>query len=629
MIRLTSTIAFTSAIFTLVATVVAESKLPLAAPVRNLSRPAPAPTEQMQPTAAMPAEDDRPEPTTPGGKFPQYQLGHLQRAIPADFDPADPRLRLLLALPSQPVLIDAIIMIDGEPFRMAREKRLMRILYQSQQEPLPIPDLETVTNVASDLFNKVRTVVEAAAEAAPEESPAEPDEDQKTPDSEPATDAPAEDAAEGNNAEEGDAEEGQDEPEPVNPPTVSPYSLPNTVPEQIRRYIAATEVTPTIEELRWLMTNWVEGPTVLLLNENFQRFRSNQRPVFNVLDQDRDGTVSEAELQMAVASFKEWDLNQNDIVDYGEIAEGADDPRLKKSRHAGPGKLVFRIPNTDSASTTYRRIATRYANDDQTATPLVPRFDTDSDGRFDESELEALRNAEADVRFTINFNSKDITSSRIELTAVSADFAKAADGATVKADGLSLPLGGTQVSFSAVQEDVSDQISVGAVNDGYPILPAIDPNDDGRFTIRELRSLVDRLKAFDRNGDGSLTSDEAQATIRVCFGLGPHVHKELAELRSVNPKPDTSVVVGPEWFERMDRNGDHDLSRSEFPGDDGQFAMVDANNDGLISSVEALEFDRANRKPQDENKETVEEEIPETPSPVESEAATDDSTETS
>ena len=35
----------------------------------------------------------------------------------------------------------------------------------------------------------------------------------------------------------------------------------------------------------------------------------------------------------------------------------------------------------------------------------------------------------------------------------------------------------------------SDQISIGAVNDGYPMLPDLDPNDDGRLTVRELRGV--------------------------------------------------------------------------------------------------------------------------------------------
>ena len=130
--------------------------------------------------------------------------------------------------------------------------------------------------------------------------------------------------------------------------------------------------------------------------------------------------------------------------------------------------------------------------------------------------------------------------------------------------------------------------------DGYPLLPALDPNDDGRLTVRELRELNQALQTFDKNHDGALTIDEAQAPIRVCFGLGSTVHRELAGIRNVARKQMSAPVIGPEWFVRMDRNKDNDLSRGEFPGTDEQFQTLDANSDDLISAAEAVDFDQKN-----------------------------------
>ena len=175
----------------------------------------------------------------------------------------------------------------------------------------------------------------------------------------------------------------------------------------------------------------------------------------------------------------------------------------------------------------------------------------------------------------------------------------ASAGEGVAAGSISLPIGGTTVAFSAVQSDASDQISIGAINDGYPILPVIDPNEDGRFTIRERRKLVDSLLKFDRNLDGSLSTDETQATIRVCFGLGPQVHRELVALRQVNPKSNTPVVTGPDWFVRMDRNKDNDITDKEFSGTDEHFAELDTDRDALVSAQEALDYDRLNSEPSD------------------------------
>jgi Ca2+-binding EF-hand superfamily protein len=148
------------------------------------------------------------------------------------------------------------------------------------------------------------------------------------------------------------------------------------------------------------------------------------------------------------------------------------------------------------------------------------------------------------------------------------------------------------VWLSAIQLQSGDQIALGAVTDGYPMLPVLDSNDDGRFTIREMRGITETIREFDADGDGGILRAELRPAIRVCFGLGPSVHQALAGVRSVHQKGSPSTA-GPDWFVRMDRNKDTDLTRQEFPGTDEQFRKLDADNDGLISGEEALEFEKA------------------------------------
>ena len=45
--------------------------------------------------------------------------------------------------------------------------------------------------------------------------------------------------------------------------------------------------------------------------------------------------------------------------------------------------------------------------------------------------------------------------------------------------------------------------------------------------------------------------------------------------------------VGPVWFQKMDRNGDGDVSRREFLGTDEDFRKIDTDGDGLIDMKEA------------------------------------------
>lgn len=546
----------------------------------------------------------RPQPTTPGGKLPQYQLGHHYRTIPTEAELNNPTLRLILALPAQPILIDATITIDGQPYLMARERRIQQVLEEAEK---PAPVVAAVEPEADD-----KRVADDAP-AASEDASAEPVEggtnSEKTKPAEENVEENAEENQDGEpeagpdsaaeNKADPSAEEVESAEQPVSSPTVPEYSLPPTVAERVRRFVAATGEEATVDEVRWMLTNWVDGPVLLMLNDNFQRFRANQRPVFNVLDADRDGVISAAEVANSVVAFEKCDFNRNDIVEYTELAKVAGDPELRKSQLAGPGKLIFRIPDERSAVAMYRRIAAQYSPAEPGAQPLLPRFDVNANGKFDAEELTVLRAAKPDLSLTITFHSDDPTLSRIEMTGAASTMSAASAGEGVAAGSISLPIGGTTVAFSAVQSGKSDQISIGAINDGYPILPVIDPNEDGRFTIRERRGLVDSLLKFDRNLDGSLSTDETQATIRVCFGLGPQVHRELVALRQVNPKSKAPVVTGPDWFVRMDRNKDNDITDKEFSGTDEHFAELDADRDALVSAQEALDYDRRNTAPSD------------------------------
>jgi len=487
----------------------AEGKLPLETPVKILAAPAPAPAQP-----AMPARAQRPvaAPTTPGGKLPQYQLGHRQRRIPSSDELQNARLRFFLTLPESILLVEATITIDKLPFPAVREERVQHLL-----------KYVTVDSVGGD--------------------------------SSPATDeAP--------------------------------------VVDRLRQTMAATGEAPSVDEVRWVITNWADGPTLLLLNDNFQRFRAHQRPEFVILDRDRDGTVSAAEIEAAFRSFQECDLNRDGIIQFTEIARAAAD--VRDTTLAVPSNLITLLPEAATAATAFQRLAAEKSP--KAAAAALARFDRNGNGQFDADELTALRTSPADLSLTIAFDSKQPQKSRLALTGTTAELAEAVSHATIDHLGITLSITGLAVNFQAVQmgpsETHSDQISIGAVDDGYPLLPDLDPNDDGRLTVRELRSVPGRLSKFDRNHDGTLTSDETRAPIRVCFGLGPIVHRELAGIRSVHRPPATAGLAGPEWFTRMDRNKDQDLTRSEFPGTDEQFAAIDADGDELISADEALAFDK-------------------------------------
>jgi Ca2+-binding EF-hand superfamily protein len=192
------------------------------------------------------------------------------------------------------------------------------------------------------------------------------------------------------------------------------------------------------------------------------------------------------------------------------------------------------------------------------------------------------------LRILVAFDTQDASRSRLDVIPNE----QPTDGSqpAVHENSLTFSISGTLLEFSAIQSPSmtdADQISLGAVHDGYPLLPDADVNEDGRLTIRELRRLSACLATFDRDRDGAIARGELRPTLRVSFGLGPIVHRQLASVRSVHPATASPASPPPDWFARMDRNQDGDLTPREFLGGKDQFTALDADADGLISVTEA------------------------------------------
>jgi Ca2+-binding EF-hand superfamily protein len=112
----------------------------------------------------------------------------------------------------------------------------------------------------------------------------------------------------------------------------------------------------------------------------------------------------------------------------------------------------------------------------------------------------------------------------------------------------------------------------------------LDENRDGRLSLRELHTAWDRLRGFDRNGDGKLGRDEFPRRLQARLGLGkPSLRPALKGKQA----PEAVKPRGPAWFRKMDRNGDGYVSRREFLGPEELFNKLDTDGDGLISPEEA------------------------------------------
>ena len=139
------------------------------------------------------------------------------------------------------------------------------------------------------------------------------------------------------------------------------------------------------------------------------------------------------------------------------------------------------------------------------------------------------------------------------------------------------------------------QIEASIRQDGKTFFKLLDKNTDRRLTQREFLEGFDRLLEYDVNRDEQITESELGTAYALEIGLG-----QLSELRTSRMMqnmatqggtnailPGLANLEGPEWFQRMDRNQDRDVSMREFLGPRETFEQLDTDGDGLLSRAEA------------------------------------------
>ncbi len=133
-------------------------------------------------------------------------------------------------------------------------------------------------------------------------------------------------------------------------------------------------------------------------------------------------------------------------------------------------------------------------------------------------------------------------------------------------------------------------VVIAIADESSSLFDLLDTNTDGRLSPREMNSAVARLRTLDHNHDHRLTLGKMRTQSRIEVGVqrpdNNRVVRPIPGRQRQTAQP-TRNDRGPDWFQKMDRNYDGDVSWREFLGPRAVFDRIDTDHDGLLSPEEA------------------------------------------
>ena len=138
----------------------------------------------------------------------------------------------------------------------------------------------------------------------------------------------------------------------------------------------------------------------------------------------------------------------------------------------------------------------------------------------------------------------------------------------------------------------ASRVEVSVRQEGKTLFGLLDRNSDRRLSAREMRAGSNVLKATTSIEDHKFADSELGTEFVLAISLGrPEFRRTSGQTDTMSMQmgagdailPGAESLRGPEWFRRMDRNQDGDVSPREFLGTAQQFVQIDSDRDRLIS----------------------------------------------
>jgi EF hand domain-containing protein len=401
------------------------------------------------------------------------------------------------------------------------------------------------------------------------------------------------------------------------------------------------------------------GPTALrvVVAGMLQATTARHPDVLPLLDTDMSKSLDAKELATAYSRLKSRDLDDNDVLDSsevtGEISVGMYRLAVDRPTAAPPSDAILLGP-TATTDAVYSALRQKYKNAQghlafgcfPLFSPLFAALDRDQSKTIESREVLVLNDVAPHVELTVDLATQG-RGAGLKITSLAAGFQNAVDqpgNQVLELPGVRISLAANTATLAvrnydatanallrqfdndgngyleksealplAAQFEIFDedgdgkaypaeiaagyarqaapqltQIVANVVQQSNSLFQTLDTNGDGRLGLREMRSAAERLAALDKDHDQSIGGTEIPEAISVSFAMGtgggPVLERQVAQS---NLPGRATGNVGPEWFTRMDRNGDGDVTLKEFLGSEADFLRLDTDGDGLIDPQEA------------------------------------------